>query len=459
MKKTIIAIALILAIVASIPFASGLIMERTLRNVFAHSNSMYADTGFDYSLEIINYDRGYLTSVIEWKINLGAFKGLYPIEEVIFKDHARHGFAGVVSTTSLENNPWFADFVEEQLQGRNPIHISTAYGLSGNIEATVAVDAFSADVDDETIDVKPGRMVTTTDRKLKHFSSSGDWQGLSVGDTLSVGKMTMASELEMVSAYIWDGNMSVGVQNIRAREKNEHVELKGMKCAYLIDLSEDRSSMSGEARFSVDGIHSKGVKVDNASVCLATKGLNVDGYQELMKTYTETMSAVVGKMADLEDDPETAREIMNQQMAAVGFQMMAAYEKLLKAGLEFQLSDLRANLPAGDIKGDVTLRLLKDMTFMQFASLVAQPERILDIFYLKSDFSLPVNLTGENPRLLAPVYPGMQTGLFVKNGDKLVHQAETRNGKLMVNGREVVLSLESGIQATPASVNDTASRL
>jgi hypothetical protein len=150
---------------------------------------------------------------------------------------------------------------------------------------------------------------------------------------------------------------------------------------------------------------------------------------------------------------------MNQQMAAIGFQMMAAYEKLLKAGLEFRRSDLRVNLPAGNIKGDVTLRLLKDMTFMQFAPLVAQPELILDIFYLKSDVSLPVNLTGENPRLLAPVYPGMQTGLFVRNRDNRVHQAEARNSKLMVNGRKVVLSLEIGIQAPPAPFNNTAWRL
>jgi hypothetical protein len=57
----------------------------------------------------------------------------------------------------------------------------------------------------------------------------------------------------------------------------------------------------------------------------------------------------------------------NQQIAASGFQRMTAYEKLMKAGLEFRRSDLRVNLPAGNIKGDVTLRLLKDMTFMQFA--------------------------------------------------------------------------------------------
>ena len=67
------------------------------------------------------------------------------------------------------------------------------------------------------------------------------------------------------------------------------------------------------------------------------------------------------------------------------------------------------------IKGGLTLRLLKAMCCMQFASIVSQPELLFDIFYLKSDFSLLVNLVGEDPKLLSPLYPGMQTGLFVKN--------------------------------------------
>lgn len=38
-----------------------------------------------------------------------------------------------------------------------------------------------------------------------------------------------------------------------------------------------------------------------------------------------------------------------------------------------------------------------------------------------------------------PYYPGMQTGLFIKDGDSLVHRAETKGGKLFINGKEVVL--------------------
>ena len=88
----------------------------------------------------------------------------------------------------------------------------------------------------------------------------------------------------------------------------------------------------------------------------------------------------------------------------------------------------------------MTLRLLKDITFLQFGSIVSQPEMLFDIFYLKSNLSLPAHLVGENPQLVTPLYPGMQTGLFVKDGGNLIHSAETIDGKLIVNNREVILS-------------------
>ncbi len=440
MKKIIAAVVLIIVILASIPFVSGYMMERTVRRTFHDLNSLYSDMGTGYSLEIINYNRRYLTSDIQWKIDFGPLKAVYQIEEVILNDHARHGFAGVVSTTSFEKNPWFDTFVGEKLQGRNPVHISSQYDLLGNIETTVALDAFTFSVENEKIDVKPFNLVIATDDKLKKFNSSGSWQGLSAGEKFSIGKMSIASNLERFSTFVWDGDFNFGLQHIKARENEVQFELKELKGAYLLAMNTDQTLLSGEAIFSIESLDAKDTKVDNASVRFAAKGIDVKGYEEFMKMYSQIMSKFAGNMALAREDSEKAKQIMNQQMATIGFQMAAAYEKLLKGGLEFRISDLQVKLPDGDIKGDITLRLLKDMSFMQFAPIVSQPELLLDIFYLKSDISLPVKLVGENPNLLAPAYPGMQTGLFVKKGDNLVHKAETINGKLMINSKEVVLA-------------------
>ena len=216
--------------------------------------------------------------------------------------------------------------------------------------------------------------------------------------------------------------------------------MKEMKGSYLLGLNEDRSKINGEALFSIDGIKTDRQTVDKASVRLAANGLDVEGYETFMQMYTRNMSQVLGSMAAMDENSEEVAEAMKKQMAAVGLQMIAAYEKMLKQGLEFKVSDLDVQLGDGQIKGDMTLRLLKDMTFMQFAPVVSQPELLFDIFYLKSNLSLPEHLIGENPKLVDPLYPGMQTGLFVKDGDNLVHAAETIDGKLMLNNREMILS-------------------
>lgn len=441
MKKAIVAmVVLVFAGVACIPFASGLIMEKTVRQAFTDLNDMYADTGTGYRLEVIDYNRGYLTSDIEWKVDLGALKAIYPIEEVIFKDTAKHGFAGVVSTTNLRKNPWYATFVAEKLQGRDPVHITTRYGLSGSIESMIALDPFSIVVDNETIDVQAANLVTKTDGALKHFTSSGDWGGLSAGETLSIGKLSLESALTRFSTFIWNGDFSFAMRDVDLREKGNSFEMKEMKGSYLLGLNEDRSKMNGQALFSIDGMKTDQQTVDSASVRLATNGLDVEGYETFMQMYTQNMGQVLGSMAAMDGNGEAVGEAMKKQMAAVGLQMIAAYEKLLKQGLEFRVSDLNVKLDDKEIKGDMTLRLLKDMTFMQFAPIVSQPELLFDIFYLKSNLSMPAHLVGENPKLVTPLFPGMQTGLFVRNGDDLVHQAETIDGKLMVNDREVMLS-------------------
>jgi uncharacterized protein YdgA (DUF945 family) len=440
MKKIIVAAVLIIAIGCTLPFFSGLLMERTVRRAFEDINALYAVTATGYSLEIIDYKRGYSTSEIEWKIDLGPFKALYPIDEIVFTDHAKHGVSGVVSTTSLEKNPWFASLVNDRLQGKNPLHISTNYSILGKIRSTTTLDAFSVPVEDDIVDVRPANLFIETDYKLDNFMTSANWQGLSAGAKFAIGSIAVTSDMEKISDFIWDGSATVGIEYFKGQEDEKQFELKGIKSKYLLTANQDQTRLTGEARLSIDGLKAEDLTVDNASVRLAASGLDVKGYEEFMRMYTQSMAKLMSNMAALQKDPGKAGKVMHRQTAALGMQLVAAYEKLMKKGLEFQISNLLIKMADKEIKGRLTLRLLKDITFAQLAPIVAQPDLLLDIFYLKSDLSLPVDLVGENPKLLMPAYPGMQTGLFVQNGDYLTHESETINGKLMLNSQEVILT-------------------
>lgn len=130
---------------------------------------------------------------------------------------------------------------------------------------------------------------------------------------------------------------------------------------------------------------------------------------------------------------------MEQQMALIGIRLLSEVEKLLKKDLQIEMTDLRLTLPAGEVKGDFSIGLKKDMTMMDFLPLAQQPEMLAEIFSFASNMTLPEGLIPNQNQLLVPMFPGMQTGVFEQQGAKLVHKAEIKDGKLMLNGKELIL--------------------
>ena len=131
---------------------------------------------------------------------------------------------------------------------------------------------------------------------------------------------------------------------------------------------------------------------------------------------------------------------MTKQMAATSLQMLAASEKFLKKGLEIKISDLHAQLPAGEITGNIKLQLAKDITFTQLTPIAMQPNLAFDIFSMQSDLSIPAELVSDNIKLVSPLFSGMQTGLFVLEGKYLVHRAQTQKSELLLNGKKVAFN-------------------
>ncbi len=437
--KKIVAGILFLCIIAvvGVPFINGLLMERIVKKSFANLNSMYTDTGSGVSIEILRYDRSLTSTEIEWTIKLGVMKTIYGVEEIIFVDRAEHGYTGIVSKTSLEKNRWFTDFISNKLAGKNPLDISTEYKLSGRINSTLTMAAFSLPVEGETVAVKPGTALLTWDEDLKNFSSEMSWLGFSVADKMVVEGVSISSDLEKISTYLWDGTLSYRVEKGQIKGNNEQFELVEFKGDYSLDIDKQENTVSVVATFGVDRLQADLEKLENGFVRLGVINMDVQGFEEFIKLYTKMANTVLQDFTEAADDPVKMKKILRDQMGRTQFQMLTAYERLLKKGLEFQISDLHAQLPAGVIQGDVVLTLNKDMTFAQFVPLWQQPEFILDIFSLQSEVLLPAALIGENPMLLSPIYPGMQTGLFVKEGDNITHKAETRDGKLYLNGLEL----------------------
>jgi len=445
MKKVLVGVLLLLVVAGvGAPFVSGLVMEKIVRQSFDNLNTIYSETGSGVFIEILHYDRGFYSTEIEWKMKLGTLQSVYGVEQIIFIERAKHGFANIVSTTSLEKNKWFTDFVSKKLQGKNPLAITTEYTLAGQIHSAIALDAFSlpinGDGDGDIVQVKAGKALFECDKDLKEFNVESSWEGMTVSDKIRVDGISMVSNFEMISSTLWDGTLSFGIEKSTVQGNAEPFELADFKGDYTLDVDKEENVLSVVSTFGVAHLIAGQERVDDAFVRIGVINIDIPGFEEFIKLYANVANALFKDISEAEDDPAKMKTIFQEQLAQTQLQMMTAYERLLKKGLELQISDMHASLPAGEIKADAALSLNKDMTFAQFFPLMQQPNLFVDIFSLESDVSLPAKLVGDTPLLLSPIYSGMQTGLFVKQGEQLVNKIETRDGKLYLNGLEIVFN-------------------
>jgi len=85
------------------------------------------------------------------------------------------------------------------------------------------------------------------------------------------------------------------------------------------------------------------------------------------------------------------------------------------------------------------LGLKEDIVISQVGRLLQNPSLALKRFSLHSDASLPAELVDNAAMLTTPLFCGMQSGLFVEHGGKLIHKAETKGGRLLLDGQAVAL--------------------
>jgi len=441
MKKLAIGIVLILVIAACcMPFINGIAMEKGFKRCLDELNEIYAESGTNASATLERYERGFLTTEIEWKLNLGDLKSFYGIEEIIFTEKAKHGFTGVTSRSSLEKNDWYLRFVEEKLGGQHPISLVTTYRITGDIHAIAEVSKFSFLLEEQAIEVEPGSLSLQTDLQLESFVLSGEWGGASIADTVAVSTIVFSSDVTKISSYIWEGLTALKVASITAEEQAQQVVLTDLNAEYSLGYNEEEKTLAIEALYGIEEISDGVEKVENAAVTIGAKGVDAAAYEEAIRVYLELAGQLFSDISAAGDNPKELERVLQEKLMSYGLQLMAVYEKFLKAGLEMYVEDLTATLPQGEVRGGIALKMKKDLTMAQIMPMMNDPELLFSYLDYNSDFVMPTELATNKAQLLVPVLPGMSKGIFVEEGDTLVHHAETRDEKLYLNGERVDLN-------------------
>jgi uncharacterized protein YdgA (DUF945 family) len=333
------------------------------------------------------------------------------------------------------------DIINKSLAGFDPLTITSQFNMFSGFSTTLDLAPFEFDVDEDHFVVSSATLDIKTDRSGKHLLANGSFDGFSITDALDVKGCSFTSDLDVYSTMIMDGESSISVEKISVYDgdQNPIIDLSALKLASTTDYNEERQRLSTTATYSVDKIVTDDEEINNVNVSVGINQLDSESLQNLYDSYISMVSDLMANISASQNDPEQIEEIMQQQLPMIGLGLLPQVEKLLKQDLQIEITDLHVGLPEGDVDGDLAIALKKDMTLADFATIAQQPKTLVNVFSFVSNLSLPEGLVPDQQSLLIPLFEGMQTGVFEQQGGMLVHQAEIKDDKLLLNGQELVL--------------------
>ncbi|WP_316348925.1 DUF945 family protein [Desulfuromonas acetoxidans] len=441
MKKALAGAVVLIALLIAAPFVNGLMMEKILRSQVDKANELYESQPYSPNFEITRYARGFGTSEIEFKITFSQWPDVNKVQTIIISEKAKHGILGATSTASLTQNSWYNDFINESLEGVDPLTITSQFNMFSGLSTTLTLAPFEFDADEDHFVVSPATLDIKTDRSGKHLLANGSFDGFSIADVLDLKGCSVTSDIDVYSTMIMDGDSSISVDQISvyAGDQNAIIDVSTLKMTSTTDYNEESQRLSTTATYSVDKIVTDDEEINNVNVSVGINQLDSESLQNLYDSYISMVSDLMANISASQNDPEQIEEIMQQQLPMIGLGLLPQVEKLLTKDLQIEITDLHVGLSEGDVDGGLAIALKKDMTLADFATIAQQPQTLVDVFSFASNLSLPEGLIPDQQSLLVPLFEGMQTGVFEQQGGKLVHQAEIKDDQLLLNGQELVL--------------------
>ncbi len=429
----IIVPALCLALGFAMPVINGVVLEKF---VMDHLGGKKGLAG----IEILEYDRGFFSSRILWKLKSGQVDALAGKGEVIFLDRADHGLLEVRSRTSLDKNQWFKAFSDRHLNGMAPFDMETRYSVLGRVESRMSVKGFSFDSPRGKTDIKPGRAEISWDKK-KGIRGEWTWGGGHFPGHLVSGAMTGDLTFRKAKDRIWDGRFFVRAD--RLETWHQPLSFEGLCLVFESDFDPKKNLVDFLVQSGFDRMVSGQDRIGDGFAGLEMGNVDANGYQWVTGAYGGAMVKAFSDIVSGPHDPRAVYHRIGQLGEQMGFGFLSQCERLLKTNLRIRVAGLKARIDSGEnkgqVRGELALTLKRNMTLAGFIPIMLRPAAILDMFDFSSRASLPPGFEKSNPYLVSPLGRGMETGLFVLDTGGLSHKLETIQGKLFLNNRQVKL--------------------
>jgi len=440
-KLLIVLICLAVVCAAVLPIANGIITERTIKSAVEENNNKAAKAGTNINIKVLDYDRGLFSSRIKWSIeNPGGFPGS-DMTQMVLETQGTHGFFSVNAQTSLQENPWYMQWVNTYLNGKDPLSIQTLFSLAGTMGSTIHMNAFSIENKGKMVDVHTLNLDISTGKGFETLETKGRWEGLSQGSEFVMGPITFTSDLYQLTDMIWTGKNTFSVEQLKINDgKSDPVNLSGLTSNFSTSASEDKKTLTMVTNFHVDRIELGGKPLSDWAATLKLKQIDTAAFEQGMALYSDIMTQTGQRLKKEGGHPGNFQKSLKEEAARNTPQLMSALKGLLKKDLGIEITDLDIALPEGKVTGELDLRLKKDLDPSNIFIFAMQPDMMFSFFNLDAQLSLPYALAGGIPNLTEPLFPGMATGFFVIEEDRLSLDMHIKEDKLFLNKNQVVLN-------------------
>ena len=438
----IILICLMGLIAAGLPIANGFIMEHMVTSAVKNMDQGKKQPGFHHRIKILDYDRSLYSTVITWQIqNQSRFsKNQLPL--VVLVDRAKHGWFSIESRTSLEKNPWYADWVETRLNGKDPLDIRTKALVTGKITSKIHMDAFSFEDQGKTVQVQALDAAISTNKELETLKAQGSWQGASLEQELKLGPVVFDSDMHRLTDYLWEGKNTFSLEQLFIDgQNNDSLDLKRISLTSDTTTTEDKTRMT-----AATGLHAEGVTINHTPLSawnadLKLKQINIQALEHVMAIYSNIISKAAQVLERQGSTPSDYQIFLKEQMARNRSRILFGLNRLLKKDLGVEVSNLDIELPQGKVTGSLDVTLKKNINTSGLFMLVMKPEKLLACFSLDAKLKIPAVFSNGNTWMTDPLIPGMATGLFIADLDRISSKVQIKENKLFLNGNEVVLDM------------------
>jgi len=439
MKKYLLLLTTVIAIVAGTPFATGMMAEKQYHSMI--QANMLKPT---FNLETRHFRRGFFSSqattfieIIDPALRNSLSNRIAKDESgkvgVLVHHHLNHGpitftaeknidFEVAHITHQIEYQHFGKNSTDEKPADTNLFQLDSKLHFDGSQTINIESQEILTTADNATTTLMPLSMTFVTDRNFQTIKAEGNWKGVISeglqGEKLNASDSEFGLDLKK-NGELWLGSMNIAQNSIVLNSSRVSFQMRDLKIkSNSFENGVDRL-IDSSAQLSLQNVKTADKIFGPAQVSLAINNIPA--------TALERLNAIQQKAIN---SPSASSDFALQGAAVEALTLLP---QLISHGIVIDVDKLYLNTPDGEIIGHFNLTLSKSNAL----SLMNIPH-LKSIITLDAALSLPVAIIPK-ATMHGKIQPLLDRGYLRMDGEYLKSVVKMRNSLLTMNDKIVPL--------------------